>query len=103
MRYFSYTYQPQRECETALCELFVHRNEACLRRVCEFPGLSFTRFIKKPYIGFAVRNGDDTHPYIMNWKSGLLRALSPPESAYVVPGGALGWVGHVGRFRDLSP
>ena len=78
-----------------ICELYVHDHEGSLRQLRILPGFAFARFIRRPYIGFAARDGDDTCPYILDWESGLVKALIPPEEELSNPGDLPGWVGHV--------
>ena len=68
-----------RKLHTILCELFLE-NEVRIRRLREFPGLAFARFLKRPYIGFALHDEDDSYPIMLNWENGLTRTLVPPDS-----------------------
>lgn len=62
-----------------ILELYIDRNEVCVRKLSEVPGASHIRLFSRPYIGFAVSNGDDTSPSILNWETGCTRTFIIPN------------------------
>lgn len=63
-----------------ILELYVDGNDVCVRKLSEVPGASHIRLFSRPYIGFAVSNGDDTSPSILNWETGCTRTFITPNS-----------------------
>lgn len=63
----------------SLMELYTNENEILIHQLVEVPGASHVRLLKRPYIGFAVRDGDDTNPSILNWETGISRTFVTPD------------------------
>lgn len=63
----------------SILELYTNEGEVLIHQLAEVPGASHIRLLKRPYIGFAVRDGDDTSPSILNWETGCLRTFVTPD------------------------
>lgn len=62
-----------------IIELYVDVDDVCVRKLLEVSGASHIRLFSRPYIGFAVSNGDDTSPSILNWETGCTRTFITPN------------------------
>lgn len=76
---------PFRTASILILELFMDESEVRVRQLSEISGASHVRLLQRPYIGFAVHDGDDTYPSIMNWETCCVRKFIPPESVHDLP------------------
>ncbi|KAL5493036.1 hypothetical protein ACEPAI_4484 [Sanghuangporus weigelae] len=51
-----------------------------LQQLAHIPGSSSVKYLRGDLIGFACRNGDDTYPYLVNWKIGDIHSLQFPHN-----------------------
>ncbi|KAL5510908.1 hypothetical protein ACEPAG_4665 [Sanghuangporus baumii] len=60
--------------------LYQSPENVILRRLGHIRNASHVRYLQGDQVGFAVRDGDDTFPYIANWRTGTLYYLRFPHS-----------------------
>ncbi|KAL5510910.1 hypothetical protein ACEPAG_4667 [Sanghuangporus baumii] len=61
-------------------ELSQTSRHVSLQQLAHIPGASYVAYFRRDLIGFACRDGDDTYPYIADWRTGEKCCLRFPHT-----------------------